>query len=390
MFWNSEYFYDEIEFQRNNFEETNAAKYKGKLKFIFDKNGIILDLKWEFQTVFFDLSTTPSWFKSETHLFKLRKELLEFIGIGSEKLFPRKGQKFHKLYEFSQSEISKFNLWLNTKYKSTINNVGGLIKGNNPGGCDYKPESCEMVDKNNNRFSTFLNASYINEKRNLLIDFSTAEKQQEFFNYIYNDFNFKKNYFDIIPEREKEIFEIIQKPISDVLKKKLWNELMSKLKKIKKWNTFLYKNIAELRRSFSNEIKKNYENLKIFNLEYSEIEKSHIVPVMFYKEKMYKILHKTDGDIENEEYKKNANAIKSIDNFLNLSPDAHRFFDKNYFTFDTEGKIIFLENNDVGFLSWRKKGKDKEFNEIQQKFLINNERKNYIKKRNEEFLKIKI
>lgn len=81
---NKNIYWDEINIVSNNFkkEDKFAAKFKGKIKFIYDYSSLVIHyFHYELKMCEIDILTTQSWFKSMNTNFKKREKVFSLLGL---------------------------------------------------------------------------------------------------------------------------------------------------------------------------------------------------------------------------------------------------------------------------------------------------------------------
>ncbi|AUM62773.1 MAG4270 family putative restriction endonuclease [Spiroplasma monobiae] len=358
---------------RKNFFSTNSAKFKGNLQIISNDFGIIKDWKIEFKEVWIDIFTTPRWFSDKPSLFKYRERLFEELNLIQEH---RPSKRSSNLYKLSDNELIIFNNFLNSKekYGSTLKNIVGVIKGNNPGGEAAKPSSAEMIIDG---FEDIGIRNFI-----ILFDDLCLYKLDYFDLYKINAEEITLEKFVNLNDALKGVFEFMQK-------EKQYTDFLVYLVQMKKYYN-KYNGIAKkgeelakrARKRFSMNVDTYYKKNKIslpfgFDInDNSKYQKCHILEYHIIKDNIIKLLF-SDNKANIEDY---LDMISDPENFIPLPEEIHRKFDSNIFYYDTNGVAIPLGEEGKYFLN---REENLKFNHINKEFLT--KRKTwYIEKRKEQ------
>ncbi|UVT33009.1 hypothetical protein V2P29_00190 [Mesomycoplasma hyorhinis] len=142
---NKNIYWDEINIVSNNFkkEDKFAAKFKGKIKFIYDYSSLVIHyFHYELEMCEIDILTTQSWFKSMNTNFKKREKVFSLLGLQQK---PRASKIDHHLVNLSQDQLKKLNHFLKYDYESTIKNIIALTRGSNPSGELMSPNNAPII-----------------------------------------------------------------------------------------------------------------------------------------------------------------------------------------------------------------------------------------------------
>lgn len=379
-------FWDEISIITNNFkkEEQKAAKFKGKIKFIYDSRSLVIrHFYYELQMCEIDSLTTQSWFESKTTNFRTREEVFSFLGLSQK---PRPFRSEHDIVELDWAQLKKLNNYLKHSYKSTIKNFIPLIRGSNPSGELLSPDNApiileEKVPFFKSNFSLFF-TNFFEEYEEI-----TSQKEEIFANE-----KMQHNYFKLLQEKAQnpnskfskilEIIKYLSNPnLFNHKRKEMGKQKIEELKKLISTEN-IEKLVQKSRQRFTQNVEK-FSN-KIFDFSYTE--KAHIWPVSDIKNKLIEIDKQHNNEKQFLDYLK---AIEDFENYLNLTPNLHTAFDKYWFTFDEEtGRLKFKENNKKTLQFKEEISKNGEIDKILQiplPFLTKN-RKKYLEKRNKQHI----
>ncbi|UVT34349.1 HNH endonuclease [Mesomycoplasma hyorhinis] len=383
---NKNIYWDEINIVSNNFkkEDRFAAKFKGKIKFIYDYSSLVIHyFHYELEMCEIDILTTQSWFKSMNTNFKKREKVFSLLGLQQK---PRASKIDHHLVNLSQDQLKKLNHFLKYDYESTIKNIIALTRGSNPSGELMSPNNAPIILEKEDLYFKNNFAIFFTNFFYPIVEIEDLREQ------IFNDTSKKQNYFQLFVQKATQqdskffkILKIIQYLSNhnknfyerkDLGKKKLkeLKELIS-IKNIEK-------DIKNSRQKFQQNIAKQQNML----FDFLPKEKAHIWPVSEIKRELIKIDKQSNNQ---NEYQKLLFAIEDYENCLVLSPDLHTAFDKNWFTFDeVTGHLIFMENNKEIQEFRTQLVKDGRINKIIQippKFFTKNRQK-YLEKRNKKHI----
>ncbi len=350
-----------IPFIRKQFNKTKSAKYKGDLVFISNKHGVIYDWKINFKEIHVDLFTTKSWFFKKSSKFKIREKLFNELDLKQIKRPLKNSNKIIKLDDFQVKITNEFFNNRN-KYNSTIKNIVGILKGNNPGGEAKKPSSAELIinlDLNTKNFIILIDDLIMKEK----LKFDVAifgsktielEKFIQLNETIESAFNFMQQ------EKDENDFKEYLSNIKEYYKK--YNDNFKKVEKI----------IKSERSKYSKNIDKSIINFPFQFQNKSQFQKCHIYQIHQIKEQMIYQLH------ECKPIKKYIKMISDPQNFLPLTEEVHRKFDANDFTYKLDGTIWPL--NELGH-EFVKNELNQKYKKIDD-FFLNEQRKKYLECRN--------
>ena len=354
-----------IPFIRKQFNKTKSAKYKGDLVFISNKHGVIYDWKINFKEIHVDIFTTKSWFLKKSSKFKIREKLFNELGL---KQIKRPLKSLNKIIKLNDSQVKTVNNFFNNrnKYNSTIKNIVGILKGNNPGGEAKKPSSAELIinsNLNTKNFIILIDDLMMKEKLSEKIQFSVlcinveTIKLEDFIQLnetIESAFNFMQQ------EKDENDFKEYLFSIKKYYKK--YNDNFKKAEEI----------IKSERSKYSKNIDKSIINFPFQFKNKSQFQKCHIYQIHQIKEQMIYQLH------ECKPIKKYIKMISDPQNFLPLTEEVHRKFDANDFTYKSDGRIWPL--NELGH-EFVNNELDEKYKKIDD-FFLNKQRKKYLECRN--------
>lgn len=345
--------YYKLNFQTKSYsnKSSKSAKAKGIIYFIVDTDNLwtIIDSKIDFHEVWFDSYQTPAHLSvsKKSDAVKFRDE---FCKENNWKLEKRSDTTKHNLHELNQSQLNSFNKKINNYLKSkTLKGLISILKGNNPSGSIGKPKNSEfiVIDKNGNKYHNFPilfdSISYITHNGNR--KWEILKYSDDFFND-FNDDTLNKSQeiqnFHIMLEQTD--FDALAKNNQRKAIKKQIEELTSKIS--------IETAVKEHRSKYIQEIKKL--DIQAFDCK-NETEKCHIYNVEWVKEKIM-------NELKNNEFKKNKSSYSSKEiqynfknnleiisdkyNYLNLSPNFHKHFDRYLISYDSEnGQLVKLSEN---------------------------------------------
>ena len=355
----------EYNIQTKNYfdDKSNSARLRGILQFLADSNGHILSWKINFLEVWMDIYTTQSWIRKLNSNFLVRKELFEYIFDDKIIQEPRPNLSANKLILLNDMEIKKLNEWFSLNYKSTLKNIIAIIKGNNPGGSFTSPNNAEIVITNVDSFYKGNLIMFIDK----IINLSTKNAYKNFLNSNLNNFwnnqLSKINYLEYLSERNPLLFYFLKilctniKNLRDLLQKK--NDTQKCLENIEsKMNEYFdFANVANRKLNNARNSLPPLEDIIVFEGTqhlFTHFDKAHIYPFSQIKNDTLKLLadkcldhckinQNFDSKQINEIVNNGIYQIKSVDNLLNLPKNIHNIFDKNYFTYNQNGEIIYRE-----------------------------------------------
>lgn len=327
----STYFSTTIPIIRNNFQETNSAKFKGNISIVSNQYGIIMDWKICFNEVWIDQFSTPAWFATKPSIFKHREKLFKLLYLTQK---PRPTQTSNDLVRLSSEQLAILNGFLNNRkmYKSTIKMIVGILKGNNPGGEAKNPNSAEMViDSNETQLKNFV----------ILLD-------DLMFKYNDNFDSLNAWAIEISLEEFANLNPTIKKTFDFMQKHKSQTDFQIYLENIKKYymeyNDFAKRGekiAQDAYKLYSNNIDSMYSNS---NLPFGftskvQYQKCHICEYHILRNKIVEALYNDDKNLA----VRHAQMISDPENFIPLPEEIHRQFDNDLFTYKIDG-IIYAIN----------------------------------------------
>ena len=350
-----------IPFIRKQFNKTKSAKYKGDLEFISNKHGVIYDWKINFKEIHVDIFTTKSWFFKKSSKFQIREKLFNELCLKQLQRPLKNSNKIIKLDDFQVKIVNNFFNNRN-KYNSTIKNIVGILKGNNPGGEAKKPSSAELIidwDLNTKNFIILIDDLIMKEKLKFDVAiFGSKEMKLEKFIELNETL---ESAFDFMQqEKDENDFKEYLSNIKEYYKK--YNENVKKVEKI----------IKSERSKYSTNIDKTINNFPFQFKNKSQFQKCHIYQIHQIREQMIYQLH------ECKPIKKYIKMISDPQNFLPLTEEVHRKFDANDFTYKLDGTIWPLNKPGHEFI---KHELDEKYKKIDD-FFLSKQRKKYLECRN--------
>ena len=348
---------------RKNYNKTKSARFKGQLEVVSNEYGIIYDWKITFTSIDIDLYTTERWFNDEPTIFKYRTELFNLLDLKQE-VRPSKSE--NKIVSLIEEEIRKVNDYFNNNYKSTLKNIVGILKGNNPGGEAKKPKSAEMI----------INLEGVNNFVILFDDLMTGTR----LGFEERSINAKK--IDLIgfvnlTNELLDAFNFMQKPKENI-NFKIYLDSIKKYVKKYKGDYRQAEIIAEQARGrYNTKVEKAIRNNEIhlpFGFKSSaEFQKAHILDFWVLKDKL------VNAYFKGEDYKEIEKQIEDPNNFIPLPEKIHRAFDKDQLTYNLSGNIIAIDEQGYNFITM---SVEEQFKKIPEWYLTP-ERKEYLSERNE-------
>ncbi|MCU4116898.1 hypothetical protein N8G13_00240 [Mycoplasma zalophi] len=375
-----------FEIETSNYKKnTKSSHFFAEMTIIFDKNTLVIYYYFfKIKSVCIDTLTTKSWF-SKNSTFLKRQNLFNLLKI---KQNVREHSSQHSLVCFTEknnpNEIKIINDFIDKNiHNITIKGLKSLFSGNNPAGEVSNPASAPIVlsnpEKNfNKNFAIFFENYCLKKtfKQRDVINFKTLitkkliTKENYFLKILNNeDFQELNNFiFHLGRTKEKEFGKKIVKKIREFVNIDQINKLV------------LYE-----RRQYIQKV----ENIKVFDVfsNSSTSQKCHIFPVYAIRNKMIQKSIENrykDNETRMREIIKISKNISNKDNYLNLDPTWHTFFDKNYFSYDENKGTIILVNNKIMEQEIQKY--EMIFKKIQQipPQHLNSQRKKFLKWRNKE------
>ena len=317
---------------------SRSAKFKGKLEWVSNKHGVIYDWKIKLDYIELDLYTTLAWFTNNCNPFNIRKKLFKELEM---KQCPRPSKTSNKLVILNKNQIKIVNDFFNNrqKYTSTIKNIVAILKGNNPGGEVKNPSSAEMI------IDSIKNLKYKNFV--ILID-DLVMKKRDVYNENYDPYDVYEEYYQFSDPISFEEFcqlnphlEIVFNWFQTSMTQEKYKRYLQGIKEFyKKYNSaidIITKKCNLARSKYSNNVDKlleiieNYNGHLPFGIPRDKLQKCHIEDVHHLKDLAIYAYR------ENKSYKEYIERIADPNNFIPLPEDIHRKFDKNYFTYDTNG-----------------------------------------------------
>ncbi len=355
-----EYYKVELPIIRRNYNETNAAKFKGILTLYTNEFGIVYNWKINFSELYIDLYTTKSHVLKKTPGYLRRKELFGRLNLEQE---IRPSQSSNKLVKVNDKDLEIVNEYFNNRklYKSTIKNIVGTLKGNNPGGEYKKPDSAEMIVDS----CTVTNFT-------ILIDDLIVLSNHECDTYELLAKTISIDEFINITEKVKDFFEWMQcAKESDTFR--FYREALKKYVKEYKIDINDVEAVAKKERA------KYGLNVDLYHKQFpfgftskTEFQKCHIYDVWRIKDDM--LVAKRNG----KDWLEVAKEISDPENFIPLVEAAHRQFDRQNFTYTDDGIIAPINAAGREFLE---KYLDDKFRHIDSNFITEGVKK-YLEKRN--------
>lgn len=324
------YFLTKINFKRKQFETTKSAKFKGVLSLISNEHGIVMDWKIEFSEVMLDQYSTSSWFEKKTSIFKHREAIFSKLNL-TQKVRP--AQNKNDLIDLSVEQLHVLNNYLNDRncFSSTIKMIVGIIKGNNPGGEAKNPSSAEMIiDSEDTPLKNFV----------ILLDDLMIKNNNNYDSMEVWASEIDLTQFTKLNETLRRAFEFMQKSKSRT-------DFQIYLKNIKeyyqKYNDFASmgeKMAKDARSKYNINVENRYSGVQLpFDLNFSgQYQKCHIFEYYYLKNLIIDSLFNEDMYLA----KKYSEMISDPDNFIPLPEEIHRHFDKNWFTYKTDGNIYAI------------------------------------------------
>ncbi|QEH62013.1 hypothetical protein SCHIN_v1c08180 [Spiroplasma chinense] len=314
----------ELPIIRRNFSATNSAKFKGVLKIISNKFGIIKDWKITFHELWLDLSTTPSWFDGKKDIFKIREKLFEELNL---KQIPRKNQNHNEIRHLNSNEIEIVNEFLNNrnKYRSTIKNILTVLKGSNPSGEVKNPWSAEMILDYSGNIKNFA----------VLIGDLISKRPNYFDLYEINAKKISLEEFTNLNEVIKKLFIFMQESKDSGQFKIYMEQVKDYYKKYCDYEKEAEKIARNERNKYSTNIIRYYTGQNIpcpFGFSWNDnwnYQKCHIYEYYMLRDKIEECLYTNNVN----ECNKYLAMISDPENFIPLPEELHRKFDKHTFTY---------------------------------------------------------
>lgn len=347
---------------RKQFNKTKSAKFKGDLQFVSNEHGIIYDWRILFSEVYIDVFTTEKWFNELPATFKRRSELFKILNLKQE-VRPSKTQT--KIVKMNPEQINIINDFFNDRnsYDSTLKNVVGVLKGNNPGGEAKNPNSAEMIIDTNSSIRNFV----------ILFDDLVMKNKNSFEAEVIGSEEIQINQFASLNLSLNSAFSYMQKS-KDLSS---WASYLAGIKKYyKQYNVDINKAYIIADRARSAYGKKIDQEISSFPFGFKttdEFQKCHIYEFSDLRDMIVEAIR------ENKSYSKYEEMIKDTNNFLPLPEHVHRKFDRNYFTYKTNGEIWPIHEAGKKFVD----SIDDKFKKIPD-FFLTSKRIEYIAKRNKE------
>lgn len=347
---------------RKNYDKTNSAKFKGFIKIITNEYGVIKDWNIDFNEIYVDVFTTQRWFNEPNTIFNIRTKLFKILNLVQIK---RPDKNSTQLIKLNDDQIAEFNSFINDRdlYKSTIKNIVGIIKGNNPGGEAKKPSSAEMIiDTNesvNNSLKNFviLLDDLVEKDNNHFLPFSINAKEMQLNKFVKLNPTIEAAFKYMQEQKGENDFTIYLNNIKKFYK--TYNSYAEKAERIVKKERQKY-NIAVPKYYLKNNVSLPFD-FKIENTD--EFQKCHIYEVYALKSKITNLLYEN----KKSEALKIALKISDPENFIPLPEEIHRKFDRHIFTFvPSKGNAVPLNEEGQKYINEKL---DKRFLQINKQFL---------------------
>lgn len=368
-----------IPFERYRFHETKSAKYKGDLTIFSNEFGIIYDWRINFSSLYIDVCTTESIMKERKLRYKRREELLSLIGLKQRTRKVINGKKENDIIELSTSQIREVESYFNdrTKYMSTLKNIVGIIKGNNPTGEFAKPESAEMICSDKKVIKNFL--LLIDE----LTDFNPLDNKGKALNpECYQAEEISIVEFANLNHRIKNSFNYLQLNKSSDEYEHWVNSIKEYVSQFKVRHNEIKKAITRARQKYIFNLSSYNENAFDDFIPNDEGEKAHIYDVWRIKEEAIKLYDKG-----REAWMKKIAEIEDPNNYIPLDRTIHHHFDSNKITYDLDGNLIPVDERGQELVHnvLERNPHYSKFFKINCTFL-NSKRKEYLLRRNKKVL----
>ena len=351
---------------RKNYNKTKAARFKGTLEVVSNEYGIIYDWRINFTSIDLDLYTTERWFKDEPTIYKYRSELFDLLNLKQE---VRPSRLSNKIQSLNDGQIKIANDYFNNTYNSTLKNIVGVLKGNNPGGEAKRPKSAEMII-NSSLASNFiiLFDDLMTDKRLGFNSRAIGAKEIELKDFVKLT-NQLSDAFDYMQRSKEEMdFKIYLKSIKDYVNKYKGDYIQAEI-------------IAKQARSrYGRNIEQAIKNKEIklpFGFKSSaEFQKAHILDFWVLKDKL------VNAYFNGKDYKEIEKQIEDPNNFIPLPEAIHRAFDSDKLTYDLSGNIKAVDELGYDFIKMVVR---EEFKSIPEWYLTP-KRKEYLLERNERII----
>lgn len=352
-----EYKIVEIPIIKSNFSKTKSARFKGTLEIVSNQDGIIYDWNIFFTEVYIDAATTPSWFNKKTTTFKRRAQLFALLGIVQ---IPRRDRYHNEIIKLNNEQINILNKYLNNReqYNSTLKNIIGILKGNNPGGEAAKPKSAEMVidaDESYKNFVILLDDLTVSNKGNFSL-YKIGAKKITLQDYVLLNENIESS-FNYMQQNKGNIdFSIYLQSIKVYVAK--YRRDINSIEQI----------ISKARSKYMSNVDKIDPSDYAFDVKKGEFQRAHIVPVWFIKDKILECIQ------SGRKYLEFIEMIYDRDNFLPLPWPIHSKYDSGELTYDENGEINLIT---IGALSVKEYEYFDRYKKIKGSWM-NEQRKQYL------------
>lgn len=357
-----------------NSVQKNCCPTEAMFILLVDEKNFIHDYKVHFNSLKVCNVTTGAHKEKKSKILDKRLEFLEALNI--EHKFGPKGKKINKndfYKKINNDSLEKLNLVIkewNWGQNITFQQVQYLITGSNSKGESEKDKGFfvwrDKSDNNEFKVGFFLKCLKYWQNKSSFVEYKEIWKK-DLEKIDFNDWIKQKIYVDLLEGTYKKYLNAFNQRSKDW--KNISNQFKQNIKQeCKDWDDLNTK-IQKYRRSYKENIQKEYEKIDLNNYCENffypgcrqEWQYAHIKSVWLIKKEFLK--HK--------DWKKLQKEITDPNNFLPLPPDIHKMFDSNQIWWNIDGK---LERKKIKF---QESENLKYFESIRENFL--NSRLEYIK-----------
>ncbi|WP_029905526.1 MAG4270 family putative restriction endonuclease [Mycoplasmopsis opalescens] len=322
------------------FSKPNAKqKIDAILHCYFDENGLLVQYKIDFLPgTMIDLYTTDSWFKKQTSTYKEREQIFNLLWPDKSQL-SRPTLSSKKLHELNDIELDRINTYFYKYYKGTINNIIGVLKGNNPTGSYMNPKSSELKSNSvffENNLIMLLDLLRVKDRVPDECILNTSEKNIDEFRSFLQGTIVWDIIFDFVAQLEKT-----KQSANDPREVEKLKTLKSALDKTMSIYRNYVSNVKEDIKKYRVIARKNKDKIKYFPFSKTSVEVAHIYPVSAIKRKIIQLFKnaeylKYEIMVNDPEYKKLIEQIADVNNLMTLEPTIHTEYDNKKFYWDPE------------------------------------------------------
>ncbi|WP_117275444.1 MAG4270 family putative restriction endonuclease [Mycoplasmopsis edwardii] len=335
-------------------KETAKMKINASLDCYFDENGILIHNEIKLlEGTMFDFFATKSWFSKKSHkTFEFRERIIKLLWWNERKQQSRPDKNSKLLHILTSNELKNLNSYLEKRYDGTINNIIGVLKGNNPAGSYENPNRSELKSDSiffENNLVMLLDMLKIKKKN---IDNKSSWKVTEMQNNDFLAFIKQSNIWPLISDFVNELEKYKKNNLNSSIEREKINNIKKQIWKYKEKYFRLTKEINNIVKNKRQKVYKLKEKINYFEVNaLTKTEIAHIYPVKeIQKEIQELVLKEKIFDIRNLEknksYKELINQVIDYNNLLVLQPTIHTEYDAHKFYWDPEsGSVVIVKES---------------------------------------------